>query len=55
MDTYKLTDSSGDVISIFEARHHGEATDLANKIDDNEGISDTTLWIQMTSGSWAAI
>lgn len=55
METYRLTYKNGDEITIFEARHIGEAISFANEFDERQGTSDTTLWVRQDNGDWIAI
>ncbi|WP_156400279.1 hypothetical protein [Arthrobacter sp. Soil761] len=55
METYRLTYKNGDEITIFDARHTGEAITFANEFDQRHGNSDTILWIRQDNGDWIAV
>jgi hypothetical protein len=55
METFRMTDKNNVVVATFEARHQGEAILRANEIDQLNGLSETTLWIEQNNGDWFAV
>lgn len=55
METFRMTDKNDVMIATFEVRNQGEAIVRANEIDQVNGLSDTTLWIEQHNGDWLAV